>query len=361
MIVSPLEGVKKHLLLQKENFLTVTVLILNLLFNHLGKTIKIYKAFRINEVLIIDHQLENFGYFPFLENATTYPEQPHDLLHVQNQAMNSPEDIPLMNHALFQNVSSFPCMENISIHPEQSNPSLWSHNVDSHSENVGIPAPTIGSALADASEEHSSTSRRGLNQFRRESGHWNRGKSRNNCIASSSKISSRANNHSDAASVTKQNSGGGRRSRQAKVSRLDNISDQCLVLPDAPNCKHCGAKRFHLEPPNFCCSGGQISIVAPSMPYDLRRLFTDNDEESSHFRNNVRTYNNNMGFTSFAAKYDSELTRNTKGVYTVCVQGQVYHFLNGLIQSDDKPSGIQLYFFDTDEELRRRVNTSDKL
>ncbi|XP_071918919.1 uncharacterized protein [Coffea arabica] len=76
-----------------------------------------------------------------------------------------------------------------------------------------------------------------------------------------------------------------------------------------------------------------ISIVAPSMPYDLKRLFIENDEESAHFRNNVRTYNNNLGFTSFAAKYDLELIKNTKGVYTFRVQ----------------------------EELAKRIESSDKL
>nr|XP_027075846.1 uncharacterized protein LOC113699685 [Coffea arabica] len=97
------------------------------------------------------------------------------------------------------------------------------------------------------------------------------------------------------------------------------------------------------------------------MPYDLKRLFIENDEESAHFRNNVRTYNNNLGFTSFAARYDPELTKNTKGVYTFRVQGQVYHFLNSLLQSSEKPSGIQFYFFDSDEELAKRVGSSDKL
>ncbi|XP_027083735.2 uncharacterized protein [Coffea arabica] len=145
------------------------------------------------------------------------------------------------------------------------------------------------------------------------------------------------------------------------LSRIANIPSSSLVLPDAPDCEHCGAKRFHLEPPTFCCSGGEISIVAPPMPYDLKRLFIGNDEESAHFRNNVRTYNNNLGFTTFAAKYDSDLTKNTKGVYTFRVQGQVYHFLDGLIHLGDRPSGIQLYFFDTDEELAKRLGNSDKL
>ncbi|XP_027171825.1 uncharacterized protein LOC113771446 [Coffea eugenioides] len=162
-------------------------------------------------------------------------------------------------------------------------------------------------------------------------------------------------------SVNKHNSAQKRTAARSSISRLANIPQAALVLPHAPDCEHCDAKRFHLEPPSFCCSGGEISIVAPPMPYDLKRLFIANNEESAHFRNIVRTYNNNLGFTSFAAKYDSELTKNTKGVYTFRVQGQVYHFLDGLIHLGERPSGIQLYFFDTDEELAKRLGNSDKL
>nr|XP_027082463.1 uncharacterized protein LOC113704790 [Coffea arabica] len=152
-----------------------------------------------------------------------------------------------------------------------------------------------------------------------------------------------------------------KRGRQRRIFPINEIPHEALTLPDAADYEHCGAKRFHLEPPNFCCSGGDISIVAPSMFYDLKRLFIENNEESAHFKNNVWTYNNNWRFTSFAAKYDPELTKNTKGVYTFRVQGQVYHFLNSLMQSYEKPSEIQFYFFDSEEELAKRIGSSDKL
>ncbi|XP_071913897.1 uncharacterized protein [Coffea arabica] len=168
-------------------------------------------------------------------------------------------------------------------------------------------------------------------------------------------------NHGSHGRVRKQAPARPRRGRQQGLFQLDEIPHEATTLPNVPNCEHCGAKRFYLEPPSFCCSGGEISLVIPAMPYDLKRLFIGNDEESTHFRNNVRTYNNNLGFTSFAARYDPELTKNTKGVYTFRIQGQVYHFLNGLTQSTDKPSGIQFYFFDTDEELAKRTGNSEKL
>ncbi|XP_027171842.1 uncharacterized protein LOC113771461 [Coffea eugenioides] len=174
-------------------------------------------------------------------------------------------------------------------------------------------------------------------------------------------VTAATTNLSNVILTTRRQSGTLTERRRSKKSRIDEIAKESLLLPDALDCQYCGAKRFYLEPPSFCCSQGEISIVAPPMPYALKRLFIGDDEECEHFRKLSRTYNNNVSFTSFAAKYDPELTRNTKGVYTFRVQGQVYHFLNSLSQPDDRPCGIHLYFFDTDEDLIRRVAASDKL
>ena len=116
-----------------------------------------------------------------------------------------------------------------------------------------------------------------------------------------------------------------------------------------------------MEPPNFCCAGDDVSVVVPVMPYSLYRLFSGTDEDSVEFRKHIRTYNNNVAFTTFGAKYDHDLTKNTKGVYTFRVQGQVYHLLDSLISSGKQPTGIQLYFFDEEEELSARLHNSPRL
>ncbi|KAL3524675.1 hypothetical protein ACH5RR_013047 [Cinchona calisaya] len=107
------------------------------------------------------------------------------------------------------------------------------------------------------------------------------------------------------------------------LSRLKKIPKKPLVLPSTLDCEYCGAKRFHLEPPNFGCSGGQVSLVIPSMPYDLLRLYPDLSEESLDFKNNVCTYNNSLAFTSLGAKYDHELTKNSKVVYTFLFKDKI--------------------------------------
>ncbi|KAL0367930.1 UNVERIFIED_CONTAM: hypothetical protein Scaly_1011900 [Sesamum calycinum] len=55
--------------------------------------------------------------------------------------------------------------------------------------------------------------------------------------------------------------------------RLAKIGESPWCLPEAPVCMHCGAKRFHREPPGFCCSNGQVSLSTLNVPNELRDLF----------------------------------------------------------------------------------------
>nr|XP_027121996.1 uncharacterized protein LOC113738929 [Coffea arabica] len=115
-----------------------------------------------------------------------------------------------------------------------------------------------------------------------------------------------------------------RKTRRTAYSLLEKVPDHSLALPNAPNCQHYGAKRFHLEPPNFCCTGGDVSVVVPAMPYSLYRLFSGTDEDSVEFRKHIHTYNNNVAFTTFGAKHP-------------------------------------VYFFDEQEELSTRLRNSPRL
>ncbi|XP_028086421.1 uncharacterized protein LOC114287309 [Camellia sinensis] len=107
--------------------------------------------------------------------------------------------------------------------------------------------------------------------------------------------------------------------------------------------------------------GGQVSLVSSNCPPELDWLYTSNSEEAKEFRTYVRTYNNCFAFTSFGVKYDKELCRRNKGIYTFRIQGQVYHFINELTSSDENLSHLQLYFYDTDHEIQNRMKSSEKL
>ncbi|KAL0344192.1 UNVERIFIED_CONTAM: hypothetical protein Sangu_1306600 [Sesamum angustifolium] len=143
--------------------------------------------------------------------------------------------------------------------------------------------------------------------------------------------------------------------------RLAKIGESPWCLPDAPVCMHCGAKKFHREPPGFCCSNGQVSLSALNVPNELRDLFFGSSQMCLHFKANSRTYNNAFAFTSFGVTYDKELCRNEKNIYTFRVQGLVYHFLNDLIPKEGKGTNLQLYFHDIENEVDNRLAVSDKL
>ncbi|KAL3513560.1 hypothetical protein ACH5RR_026277 [Cinchona calisaya] len=111
--------------------------------------------------------------------------------------------------------------------------------------------------------------------------------------------------------------------------------------------------------------GGEVSLIILATPHDLLRLYSNVDEEGAEYRRNVHAYNNSLAFSCLGATYDTELTKNTKRIYTFHVQGQAYHFLNSLKHFVDAPSDasfqIQLYFYDIDEELSKRLDAQPRL
>ncbi|XP_060185029.1 uncharacterized protein LOC132614577 isoform X1 [Lycium barbarum] len=125
-----------------------------------------------------------------------------------------------------------------------------------------------------------------------------------------------------------------------------------ISLKDVPNCEFCGAKKFEYEPLAFCCSNGSIHLISYQMPQELRNLYLGNTEESKQFRTYIRTYNNTFAFTSLGVTYDKNLAKRSNGVYTFKVQGQMYHFINDLVPTNQRAKNLQLYFFDSENKLQ---------
>ncbi|CAH9105004.1 unnamed protein product [Cuscuta europaea] len=140
------------------------------------------------------------------------------------------------------------------------------------------------------------------------------------------------------------------------------LPEQSFILKDCMPCQYCEAIRFQYEPPDFCCSTGQVVLVSNEMPALLKRYFCEKDEAARHFQTCVRTYNNTFAFTSLGIhNYDRELSKRNKGIYTFKVQGQMYHFINDLIPTDKPPKNLQLYFFDTEHEIENRINGAERM
>nr|XP_027120740.1 uncharacterized protein LOC113737757 [Coffea arabica] len=114
--------------------------------------------------------------------------------------------------------------------------------------------------------------------------------------------------------------------------------------------------RLEFEPPSFCCQKGKIRLRNVELSEELYELYTSNSKEAEEFRKHIRAYNSIFSFTSFGARLDKELASSKQGVYTFIVQGQIYHHLPALIPEANAPRYLQLYFYDTENELNNRLN-----
>jgi hypothetical protein len=54
-------------------------------------------------------------------------------------------------------------------------------------------------------------------------------------------------------------------------------------------------------------------------------------------------------------------TPKGSGIYTFRIHGQVYHRLDQLVPGERGPRHMQLYFYDTDETIRHRIQRSPNL
>nr|XP_033510088.1 uncharacterized protein LOC117274828 [Nicotiana tomentosiformis] len=139
---------------------------------------------------------------------------------------------------------------------------------------------------------------------------------------------------------------------------ISRLHSNYVSLQKVPICKFCSAKRFEYEPPAFCCLTGIVKLTSHQIPVKLHNLYLGNSVASKHFRTYIRTYNNLFAFTSLGIKYDKDLAKRNSGIYTFRVQGKMYHWINNLHPTDDKPRNIQLYFYDNSNALTHKMPCS---
>ncbi|KAJ1259914.1 hypothetical protein BS78_10G192200, partial [Paspalum vaginatum] len=140
-----------------------------------------------------------------------------------------------------------------------------------------------------------------------------------------------------------------------------NIPEKMHMLEDVPNCKHCDAKRFHKEPPGFCCRDGKIKLSEPYTPPELMRLWTATNSDARHFRDSIRFFNGHFSFTSLHCSLDSDTTDIRKtGVYTFRAHGQMYHDIRSFSGSHLAPQHLEMCFYDDDPSLEHRYRVCRK-
>ena len=110
-----------------------------------------------------------------------------------------------------------------------------------------------------------------------------------------------------------------------------------------------------------CCAGGKVRLppLLRPPPY-LMNLYTSLESEADSFRKNARSYNSLLACTSFGADMNEEFQRH--GVSNFTVYGQVYHFIGSLLPNEGQvPKFAQLYIYDTENEMRNRLNIMQDL
>ena len=139
-----------------------------------------------------------------------------------------------------------------------------------------------------------------------------------------------------------------------------NLPKNHHVLRKVSDCCHCGALRFQYEGPAFCCRKGKVGVFTPEVDEELKRLFTSqDDEDAKYFRENIRYFNSHFSFTSLGVTLDRRVsTVAGTCVYTFRACGGLYHALDDLSFGDNGPRHLQLYIYDTDENLLHRVKRS---
>ena len=90
-------------------------------------------------------------------------------------------------------------------------------------------------------------------------------------------------------------------------------------------------------------------------PELLKKLITNQHPKSASFIDNIRRYNSMFAFTSMGAKQDTSINVG-RGPYCYRIQGENYHLTGTLLPKQGKePKFSQLYIFDTENEIKNRM------
>ncbi|SGZ28669.1 BQ5605_C027g10403 [Microbotryum silenes-dioicae] len=124
-----------------------------------------------------------------------------------------------------------------------------------------------------------------------------------------------------------------RRARIALKPLKPHVSIRDEIGPQTAVCTHCKARHWECERSKStrhfgaCCSQGKVRLPPPPQPnLEYRQLLQGSDSEAKAFRENARSYNNALSFTSLAAHWDQTQV-GTLGPPVFRVFGRLYHRL----------------------------------
>ena len=118
----------------------------------------------------------------------------------------------------------------------------------------------------------------------------------------------------------------------------DAVPPQHILPPMDSTCSYCHAFLYPSEVSGgrICCCKGKV-VLAPMtpLPTELHQLFIRRDVFAQDFRKNIRAYNSAFAFTSLGVKLDHNLASSRDGVYTFCIQGEMYHRIGSILPPDN--------------------------
>ena len=165
--------------------------------------------------------------------------------------------------------------------------------------------------------------------------------------------------------------------RQSSVSFRGFISvynpraDPHSLGPMGHECEFCTAVHFIQEAvaPNqerlmfeSCCKKGDAHLdPLKGVPPYLRSLYESQSADGQHFRQNIRSYNNALAFTSVSYTKDTRIDFSM-GVQVFSIHGELFHYQGSLIPgSQEAPKFAQLLFYDPDYATDVRMQRHTQL
>ncbi|GKD98001.1 DNA helicase PIF1, ATP-dependent, partial [Tanacetum coccineum] len=117
-----------------------------------------------------------------------------------------------------------------------------------------------------------------------------------------------------------------------------------------------------LGPPTYQCSNCraymwyEVQLLKfHGAPPPLNNLLDYTDPMTSRFRDKIRVHNSMFCFTSFGACIDHSINTG-RGLYTFRINGRNYHRIGSLLPKGVQPRYAQLYFFNTENEVRNQMS-----
>ncbi|KAK7315487.1 hypothetical protein VNO77_34037 [Canavalia gladiata] len=107
----------------------------------------------------------------------------------------------------------------------------------------------------------------------------------------------------------------------------------------------------------MCCGQGKVKIpFLEKTPLKLLNLLQNDDSHNKYFIQNIRSFNMMFSFTSMGGTIDRKIN-DGNGPPMFVMNGENYHRIGSLLPlSGETPKFAQLYIYDTENEVRNKMN-----